>query len=327
MVFIRAALLCAIVFAFAPAAVTARAADETQFVIVSFDGAHNNALWERSRRIAERTGSRFTYFLSCAFLMTREQAGTYRGPGQKAGRSNVGFAPSMQDIGQRLDHIWDARNEGHEIANHGCGHFDGGGWSKAQWKSEFASFSDSLLNAWVRAGRPGDEPPGWSDFVHREIRGFRAPYLSTNRSMIKALRDAGFDYDASGVSLGPALPEQHGRFTTFDLPMIAEGPRGRRIIAMDYNLFVRHSGGLERPSRSRQFEERSYRAFRRAFDEEYAGARRPLQIGMHFVEMNAGAYWRAMERLLVEVCRLPDVACVTYADALARLGPRTPGGA
>jgi len=324
---IRVALLSAILCLCVPAAIPAHAADEPQLVVVSFDGAHDNALWQKSRTIADRTGARFTYFLSCAFLMTREQGRTYRVLGQKAGRSNVGFAPSAEDIGRRLDHIWSARNEGHEIASHGCGHFDGARWTAAQWKSEFAAFSDSLEKAWARAGRLDDEPPGWGGFIGEEITGFRAPYLSTNMAMMRALDEAGFAYDASGVARGPALPQRRGDFATFDLPLIAEGPRNRRLIAMDYNLFVRHSGGLETPSRSYAFEERSYRAFRRAFDGEYAGARRPLQIGMHFVEMNGGAYWRAMERLLSEVCGLPDVACVTYAEALARLAHRGSGGA
>ncbi len=299
--------------------------DQEQLVIVSFDGAHDNALWAKSRAIADSTGARFTYFLSCTFLMTREQGKAYRGPGQRRGRSNVGFAQTTGEVGDRLGHIWSARTEGHEIASHGCGHFDGKRWSKRQWKAEFSAFSDTLGRAWVNADKADEEPADWKDFANSEITGFRAPYLSTNRAMIDALDEAGFDYDASGISRGPVFPGQNGRLSTFDLPLIAEGPRNRRVIAMDYNLFVRHSGGLENASRSQHFEDRSYEAFRKAFDAEYGGARRPLQIGMHFVEMNAGAYWRAMERLLTEVCVLEDVACVTYREAVERLEQRQSG--
>jgi hypothetical protein len=64
---------------------------------------------------------------------------------------------------------------------------------------------------------------------------------------------------------------------------------------MDYNLFVRHSGGFERPSQSREFEERAYRAFIAAFDAQYTGKRTPFQLGFHFTLMNGGAYWRALE--------------------------------
>lgn len=306
---------------------SAKPAQSSQLVIVSFDGAHDNSLWEKSRKIAENTGARFTYFLSCTFLITREQRKTYRGPGQKAGRSNVGFAPDAADVRQRLNHVWEARNESHEIASHGCGHFDGKNWSKRQWETEFASFASTLKDAWMKAGSTGDEPEGWQEFAQLEITGFRAPYLSTNANMFSALKETGYRYDASGVSRGPALPGGLGGFATYELPLIPEGPRNRRIIAMDYNLFVRHSGGLENASRSNRFEERTYQAFRRAFDGEHKGARRPLQIGMHFVEMNAGAYWRALERLLSDVCGLPDVECVTYREATEQLGRRAGGGA
>jgi len=32
--------------------------------------------------------------------------------------------------------------------------------------------------------------------------------------------------------------------------------------------------------------------------------------------MNGGAYWRALDRFLTETCGKPDVACVSYAEAL-----------
>ena len=46
----------------------------------------------------------------------------------------------------------------------------------------------------------------------------------------------------------------------------------------------------------------------------------PLQLGFHFVLMNGGAYWRALERFAEEVCAKPDVACISYRDYLARAG-------
>lgn len=305
---------------------TSTSPEARQLVIVSFDGAHDNRLWEKSRKMAENTGARFTYFLSCTFLMTREQGQTYRGPGQKPGRSNVGFAQTAAEVRERLNHIWAARAERHEIASHGCGHFDGGRWSKQQWKNEFASFSAILEEAWSQTGNAEDEPQEWRDFVRNDISGFRAPYLSTNENMFSALKETGFHYDASGVSREPALPGERDGLATFELPLIPEGPGKRRVIAMDYNLFVRHSGGLENAGQSREFEERTYRAFRRAFDKQHKDARRPIQIGMHFVEMNGGAYWRALERLLSDVCGLPDVDCVTYGEAIKRSGQRPEGG-
>jgi hypothetical protein len=63
-----------------------------QLVLISFDGAHNNRLWGRSLEMADRSGARFTYFLSCTFLMSKDERKAYKAPGHSAGRSNVGFA-------------------------------------------------------------------------------------------------------------------------------------------------------------------------------------------------------------------------------------------
>ncbi|MFN7102032.1 MAG: polysaccharide deacetylase, partial [Pseudorhizobium sp.] len=292
-----------------------------QLLLVSFDGAGDNALWQRSRDFAKATDIRFTYFLSCTLVIARADASTYKGPHHKAGRSNIGFAQTAEEARTRLAHVWQAYEEGHEIASHTCGHFDGADWSVGDWKTEMDSFRAVLADAWTANGAAADEPPGWRDLVQHGIRGFRAPYLSAPDTLFAAEREKGFLYDASTVTKGPLLPREKDGITHFGLPLIPEGPKQRPIIAMDYNLFIRHSAGVENPSRSAEFEERAYAAFRAAFDRQYEGDRIPFQIGLHFVEMNGGAYWRAMERLATEVCALPDVACVTYAEAMEELQP------
>jgi peptidoglycan/xylan/chitin deacetylase (PgdA/CDA1 family) len=291
-----------------------------QLVISSFDGAHDNRLWDRSLKLAARSGARFIYFLSCTFLTEKAEARRYKAPGHTAGRSNVGFAKDKAEVLTRLDHVWSAYRAGHEIGSHGCGHFDGKGWSEAQWQSEFNQFDDALLNAWANNG--GNAPAGWNNFTKSAIKGFRAPYLSTGKEMFAALEKHGFAYDASSVSLGPAMPDFSHLTARFALPLIAEGPKDRRIIAMDYNLFARHSDAIETPAKSAEFEERALSAFRTAFAAEYSGQRKPLQLGFHFVEMNGGAYWRALERFAKETCGRPDVACVTYQEAIRRLNGR-----
>ncbi|WP_420408528.1 polysaccharide deacetylase [Hoeflea sp.] len=290
-----------------------------QIVLISFDGAHDNRLWERSLKTGELTGARFTYFLSCTFLISRDARKTYKAPGQSAGRSNVGFAPDRADVVERLGHIWAAYQDGHEIGSHGCGHFDGKNWKKDDWASEFEQFDRVVSNAWDDNG--ADQPAGWSDFAASGIKGFRAPYLSTGTELHSALADHGLDYDASTVSDGPVPPDFSRPVVRFALPMVPEGPNGRPIIAMDYNLFVRHSGAEETPSKSEEFERRALDAFRAAFEAEFSGKRRPLQLGFHFVEMNGGAYWRALEQFALETCGRAEVACITYQDAMQRLIP------
>ncbi len=148
--------------------------------------------------------------------------------------------------------------------------------------------------------------------------GFRAPYLSANRALYAALPAAGFQFDASGVSHGPIEPPASNGITRFSLPQIPEGPKSRPVIAMDYNLYVRHTGGFERPSKAVAFENRTYDAFRAAFDKQYAGGRIPLQLGFHFTLMNDGAYWNALEHFAGEVCVKPDVECISFRDYVSR---------
>ncbi len=299
----------------------AAAAERPQMVIVSFDGAHDNALWDRSRALAGRTGAHFTYFLSCTFLMNADAKKAYQAPGQKKGRSNVGFARSEGEIRTRLNHLWAAHLEGHEIGSHGCGHFDGKDWTKADWAQEFRTFRTTLANAWKGAGAADREPAQWQDFARNGIHGFRAPYLAAGKPLVDAEREDGLTYDASLVTRGPMLPREQDGIIHFGLPLIPEGPAAKPVVAMDYNLFVRHSVGIENKARSAEFEERALAAYRAAFEAQYTGQRIPLQLGFHFVEMNGGAYWRALDRFVTEVCGKPDVACVTYSQAIEKLHP------
>ncbi|MEZ2331949.1 polysaccharide deacetylase family protein [Mesorhizobium sp. RCC_202] len=287
-----------------------------QIVLISFDAAREISQWQRSRALAKRTGAHFTYFLSCVFLLSPDTRQQYSGPGKTAGKSNVGFAASKQDVADRLEQVRLAAAEGHDIGSHACGHFDGKAWSKADWLAEFASVRRIFENAYAINGIP--EPAGWHDFAHHALVGFRAPYLSTNKALYEALPQAGFQYDASGVSKGPALPPTVKGTMRFALPLVPEGPKAKSVVAMDYNLYVRHSGGTEKPAMAAEFTERAYEAFRAAFDAQYSGKRLPLELGFHFTLMNDGAYWTALERFAGEVCVKADVECISFRDYAAR---------
>lgn len=294
-------------------------ASKPQYVLISFDGAGPLPQWGRSLALGTKTGARFTYFLSCVNALPRALSENYRTPDGHVGKSNVGFGGSKAEVEARLLSIWRAASTGHEIANHACGHFDGKDWSKADWLAEFNAFDKIMANAFSAIGS-SREPQGWKTFVGTRIKGFRAPYLSVNKALYEALATHGFSYDASGTEREISAPRA-GRLAKFALPFIQEGPAQRRIIAMDYNMFVRHSGGFERRGQSGEFEERSYQAFRQAFERQYEGPRKPLQIGMHFTLMNGGAYWRAIERLATDVCSKPDVRCVSYETYLRETAP------
>ncbi len=285
-----------------------------QTVLISFDGANDNAQWQRSLDLGRRTGAEFTYFLNCVYVLAPDNKQSYVAPIKGAGKSNVGFGKSKSDVETRLSYIWQAHQEGHEIASHTCGHFDGKDWTAAQWGHEFAQFNQVLKDAWAINGSER-EPSGWRKMVDG-IDGFRAPYLSASAAMYAALSDARFDYDASKVERDSGAPSLAKKVKQFALPTIVEGPQQRRIIAMDYNLFVRHSGGFERADDGQVFEKRTFDALYAAFKTQYDGPRNPVQFGLHFTLMNDGAYWRAVERFAGEVCVKADVKCVSYRGFL-----------
>ncbi|MBZ9814268.1 polysaccharide deacetylase family protein [Mesorhizobium sp. CA7] len=290
-----------------------------QVVLISFDAARDISQWQRSRALAKRTGAHFTYFLSCVFLLSPETRLHYAGPGKAAGKSNVGFGASKQDVADRLEQVRLAAAEGHDIGSHACGHFDGKDWSKADWLAEFASARRIFENAYAINGI--QEPAGWRNFARHTVTGFRAPYLATDKALYEALPEAGFEYDASGVSSGPVVPPTLNGITRFALPLIPEGDKAKLVVAMDYNLYVRHSGGTEKPAEADAFTERAYQAFHTAFEAQYNGKRLPLELGFHFTLMNDGAYWNALERFAGEVCVKADVECISFRDYLARQRP------
>jgi len=317
-----AALLCATAARADPPMVRDPAAAR-QVVIISFDSANDISQWQRSRALARRTGAHFTYFLSCVYLLSKDTRKQYAGPHNAAGRSNIGFAPTRQDVAERLEQIRLAAAEGHDIGSHACGHFDGKDWTKADWLNELASARRIFENAYAINGI-SPEPEDWRRFAASAVVGFRAPYLSASPALYRALPEAGFTYDASGVSRGPAEPEAIAGITRFSLPLVPEGPKGRPVIAMDYNLYARHSGARERLVEAKAFGDRAYDAFKAAFEKQYAGKRIPLEIGFHFTLMNGGAYWNALERFAGEVCVKADVECISYRDYVARHNPDKP---
>lgn len=310
---LRSLILTASALAAAPALAAEHSAKPVQTVLISFDGAHDNALWARSLALGDKTGARFTYFLNCVYLLTPQNKTLFDAPQKGPGKSNVGFAKSRADVSARLVNIWRAHLSGHEIASHTCGHFDGKSWTLADHESDRKQFRSILANAWAINGE-AREPFGWRAFSVTFPRGFRAPYLSVGDGLEQELRAGHYLYDASTVSRDPAEPKLKAGVLRFALPTIPEGPQARRIIAMDYNLFIRHSGGFQRNDSDGVFEKRTLDALYGAFNGQYNGPRHPVQFGLHFVEMNNGAYWRALETFAADVCTRRDVRCTTYED-------------
>jgi len=293
-----------------------------QYVVISFDGAKNIDIWKDTRALAQKNQARFTYFVSCVYFLYRGNARLYRGPGQRAGRSAIGFARSPENIAERLVQLNQAMKEGHEIASHACGHFNGARWNRAAWQSEFKSFKTILKNAYANNGLAG-EPDGWKNLIENNIKGFRAPFMARNNALDQVMGKRGFTYDASRGGYWDVLPKK-SPFNVWDfrLAFIPEGPKRRLILAMDYNLYVRHSSARSNPASALRFQSRTYEAYMRYFYKSYNGNRTPVQIGHHFSRWNGSAYWDALSRFVATICPMKDVKCVTYTQLAQALDVR-----
>lgn len=297
-----------------------------QYVVISFDGAGSLRKWRDTLAFARETRIKFTYFLSCTFFLHRGNRRLYKPPRRRAGRSNIGFAMTAAEVEERLSYVNQAITDGHEIASHGCGHFNGRRWSEAAWRKEFASFRSILRNAYRNNSLKG-EPADWKVRIDGAVKGFRAPYLASGRALDRALGDAGFRYDASRVGRRGERPSRsRSGHWLFRLAMIPEGRRNRSIISMDYNFYVRHSKARSDPARRKVYARRMLRAYMNYFNHNYRNGRQPVHIGHHFSYWNGAAYWTALKAFAQKVCGRRDVRCVSYtqlADALDRERPRS----
>lgn len=286
-----------------------------QFVLLSFDGSKDSGFWQSTMELARDIDANFTYFISGVYFIHGKETSTYQAPGKKAGRSDIGFGRSVPDIQQRLRHIEEAISEGHEIAAHANGHFDGSSWSEEDWRFEFVQFDHFLASAYERVGLK--EPKWWNRYFSQFMVGFRAPLLATSSGMYKAMGDYPMKYDASQVGKPYHWPKYQNGIWNFPLAKIQRHGTGKTTLSMDYNFYFAHSNGEDGDSKEfKNWEDEMYKSYLAYFKNNYSGNRAPVHIGHHFNLWNGGAYYKAFRRFAKDVCKLPEVRCVTYRELL-----------
>ena len=292
-----------------------------QFVLFSFDGSKsvpmlNEIMAFEQHMKSEGKPVNFTYFINGVYFVTGATSGTYQGPGEAQGASNVGFSDTPQDISSRVAAFNKAFAEGDEIGSHTAGHFNGALWSYDDWSKEFASFNSLISN--ISTNNPSISADAPS-FTPQNIVGFRAPYLAVNDNLYKTEADNHYLYDASGVNVSDNWPYKD-RYGIWHIPLsfIHLGSNSAPVIAMDYNLWMRQSHAVEQAKRGTPLWDRYYKdvlsAYASQFDFNYTGNRAPIVIADHFSKWNDGVYWEAMKSFAENVCGLPNVHCVTFKD-------------
>ena len=289
---------------------------------MSFDGAADNELLAHWRDLAARTGARFSFFVSGAYLLLRNHASRYRPPRHGPGVSDIGFFPvpgghdPATEFAAWVEQLGLAFGEGHEIGTHYNGHFCGrssravGAWSADDWRSEIQQFRALVAGV----GANNDLGALAFPFGPDEIVGGRTPCLEGDLDVLyPVLAEAGFRYDASSNGPEDAWPVRAHGLWSFPLQAVRLAGTGRRVLAMDYNLYFNQTGA--RPASAAQVpivRAQALQTYREYFDASYHGTRAPMSLGHHFTRWNGSAYVDALTSFVEETSVLPEVQFVPY---------------
>jgi peptidoglycan/xylan/chitin deacetylase (PgdA/CDA1 family) len=299
-----------------------------QFVMLAFDNCTELERWrDLSAFSAEmnRDGARlhFTFFVSGVNYIEDASRNVYQGPGQRRGYSRINFGGSADDVRKRIDYVNALYAQGHEIASHAIGHFDGAHWSAAQWEREFSTYRDIVANAGSFNARASTSR---LDVPLAKIVGFRAPYLSAGAGLYEALRHDGFRYDTSSTAFPDQWPQKLAGIWRFNLAQLRIAGLGRATLSMDYNFSVAQSHARPDPRHAEAFKQQMLATYLAYFRASYAGNRAPLNIGHHFEAYQGGVYNEALKEFARRVCGLPEVKCAAYselADFMDQQSPET----
>jgi hypothetical protein len=300
-----------------------------QFVVVSFDGVGSHDKWEYWRSVADRSGARFTGFLSGVYLVDSAHRAAYHGPGHRPGRSSLGYWYDSGQVRQVVADLNLAWAKGFEIGTHFNGHFCAGDrpgandWSTADWNSELDQFFTFVRNYRSIDHLPGapslDVPPG-------SIVGDRTPCLEGQRArLFPALRAHGFQYDTSGTANGIAWPRRNSAgLWEFPLAYVPLAGTRHGVISMDYNFWVRQTGNPPSTRDPVADSGQVLRTYQAMYQAAYDGNRAPLVLGNHFNTWNGNAYTMALSAFVTDVCHRPDTYCVPYRDVIRWMQTQDP---
>lgn len=304
----------------------------TQFVILSFDGSESPQMWRDTIDFSDQmtaSGSpvKFTYFVSGVYFLDYIHRDHYAAPQNPRGYSRIGFGLGKNDILQRIKFINEAESKGNEIGSHANGHFDGTAWNLSDWDQELSAFKDLLFNAGqnIQVVNPENYR---LNFGPDAIRGFRAPGLGKGAELFDALKKNGFRYDVSISGASNGWPYKLGNgLWEIPLPSIYFAGTKNKLLAMDYNFYVKQSGAKDLAIRSTPLWDQYYnevlQSYRDYFNANYAGNRAPVIMAGHFSRWNDGVYFAAMKQFAEETCGKAEVRCGTYNELVDYMEART----
>jgi hypothetical protein len=286
-----------------------------QFVLISFDGSGAVPIWRDLREFKDQLKQEgkkvnFTHFINTSYFLTKDTRNFY------PYRIDLGVGDTLDTIRERILEINLALADGDEIAPHTTGHRSGRGWTSEEWKSELSTF-DAILFGLDQLYPDGSLPK--LNLARTDMIGFRAPYLDVSTGLYDALHELGFKYDTSEIGPTDVWPKKDEKgMWHIPLGTLFVGPNRVPILAMDYNLYMRHSDARDVLKKGtpawQSAHDEMLTAWRDYFTRNYTKDRAPVLVGYHFGSWNDGLYWEVMKEFTREVCGQPDVHCGTFKD-------------
>ncbi|GAA2123315.1 hypothetical protein [Streptomyces synnematoformans] len=292
-----------------------------QFVVFSWDGAGEvgDGLFEHFREVGRKYDAAMTYFLSGIYLLPESKRSLYQAPGHAPGASDIGLL-SDAHIKETVEQVRGAWLDGSEIGTHFNGHFCGptgvASWSKEEWKSEIAQAKRFVQRWKTHTGRHDAEPLPFD--YDKELTGARTPCLEGRDNLRAAARELGWRYDTSGVSQ-QVWPAKKDGLWDLSMQLVPYPGSDREELTMDYNFKVNPL------TTAANAEARMRDGLLAGFERAYEGNRAPLIVGNHFETWHDGAYMRAIEETVKEVCPRKDVRCVSFRQLADWLDAQDPG--
>ncbi|MGC4938985.1 hypothetical protein [Kribbella sp. DT2] len=289
------------------------------FVVVSFDGAGDLALWSHWRAVAKQVDARMTFFLSGPYLYPEARKTDYKPPYKKPGASDIGWADAPKAVA-RATVLRQAIAEGHEIGTHANGHFCGKNgierWTATQWTSELDAFDKMVETGPTLAAKKTLAAP----FDPSTVKGMRTPCLEGNRPAYRqVMRQRGMLYDASEPGY-IAWPKKEDGVWDFPLQSVDLAGTHKSTLTMDYNLWYAQTKAKKAPAaHAPKLKAQVLATYRQALARSRAGNNPPLFLGNHFNRWNNSVYSDSLTTFVKETCRQPDVKCVSNIELIAWL--------
>ena len=305
----------------------------TQFVVLAFDGSYSLVMWKNTLDFAEQMKlegkpANFTYFISGVYFLNYRKASRYLPPKKPPGTSQIGFANNNTEVENRVAYVNRAISEGHEIGSHLNGHFNGSGWTVADWQQEFSEFDKLVFSIDKNNDVDAKDADRYElNLLRTDLVGFRAPELGKNNAMYTALVDNHYAYDTSGVGKPEEWPKKlPSGVWEFPLAQIKYADTNSKILSMDYNFYFKQSQAKDVTKKGEQlwqdYFDKTYTSYINYFNNNYQGTRAPVFIGSHFSEWNDGVYWEVMKKFAIEVCGQSEVRCVTHKELMGHMNSR-----